>query len=153
MKKILLVLLVVMMGSYGCTKEVCKCNFEETQWKIVDYTITINMWTLVGEPDEIGSYYYYLDENVPELSQRVYDDGIIMCYYIYVDEFGDEVQTPLPFSAYDIVVDEDWEFPWSVHFSYDVTPGSIAFKIVFSDFYTGDWQPPARCKFRLVMIY
>ena len=152
MKK-LLILLIIVLGSYSCTKETCKCKKDDlTQWKIVDFAVTRSMWELVGIPNDIGSYYYYVAD-VPELTNRIYNDGLFMCYYLFIDDSGYNVQTPLPFTNYDIILEDDREFPWSVHFSFDVMPGSIAFKIVFSDFYTDDWNPPARCDFRLVMIY
>ena len=157
MKKLLLLLMIVALVGSGCTKEECRCNKHDLPiWKIVDYSIFRSEWELIGEAGEIGSYYYYVAD-VPELTQRVYDDGLFLCYYLFRDEHGIDVQTPLPFSAYyiDAWKDDygnDWETPWSEHFSYDVATGSIAFKLVYSNFYTGN-PPPARCDFRLVLLY
>ena len=129
---------------------------DPTYWKVIDFTVARRDWSLFSpgnEPNEIGSYYYYVFD-VPELSRAIFDDGAIICYFRYRDELGYTVQTPLPYTYYDIIVNQ-WgeEFPYSVQFSYDVTPGSIAFKLVFSDFYTDENEPPASCNFRLHLIY
>ena len=125
----------------------------ETKWWIRDFTIAKNDWRLAGNPNDIGSYFYCIYD-VSEITRDIYNDGAIIAYYRYVDDFGDEVQTVLPYTYYDIVVDDyDNEFPYCVQFSYDTTVGSIAFKLVFSDFYTKEYGPPASCKFRLVLIY
>ena len=126
---------------------------EVTYWKIIDFNIARSSWELIGDPDEIGSYFYYVAD-VDELTQAIFENGAIICYYRYRDDFGYDVQTPLPYTYYDIFVNQ-WgeEFPYSVQYSYDVMPGSIAFKVVFSDFYTGENKPPASCNFRLHLIY
>ena len=130
---------------------------KETKWWIRDFTVeNTNVkkdWKLAGSPNDIGSYFYCIFD-VPEITRDIYNDGAIIAYYRYVDDFGDEVQTVLPYTYYDIVVDNnDNEFPYSVQYSYDTTVGSIAFKVVFSDFFTKDYGPPPSCKFRLVLIY
>ena len=157
MKKLRGWLLMVMIGITACEGPMGPAgppgrDGTETLWWIKDFTVTSRMWELVGSPDEIGSYYRCIFD-VPDLTAAIYDDGGIICYYRYVDDFGDEVQTPLPYTYYDMVIENGVEFPYSVQFSYDVTPGSIAFKLVFSDFFTGEFGPPASCKFRLVMVY
>jgi len=150
MKKLLRLLMIVVVIGSGCNKD------DVPKLKNIEFSITRGMWELIGEPDEIGSYYYCIID-VPELTSNVCNKGLIQCYYCYVDDFGDEVQTPMPFTFYGMDVYEEsgyqWENPWSVHYSYDVTPGSIAFKIVFSDFLTANWTPPARCTFRLLLVY
>ena len=149
-------LLMVMIGMTACEGPMGPAgppgsDGAETLWWIKDFTVTGRMWELVGRPNDIGSYFRCVFD-VPDLTTAIYDDGGIFCHYRYVDDFGDEVQTPLPYTYYDMVVENGIEYPYSVQFSYDVTPGSIAFKLVYSDFYTGDY-PPASCKFRLVMVY
>ena len=124
----------------------------ETKWWIKDFTIAKSNWELVGNPNDIGSYFRCI-YNVPEITRDIYNDGAIIAYYRYVDDFGDEVQTVLPYTYYDIVVDNNNESPYCVQYSYDTTVGSIAFKLVFSDFYTREYGPPSSCKFRLVLIY
>ena len=158
MKKLLGWMIVMMMMFSACVGKVGPpgrdgLDGEVTYWKIIDFAVKSDDWLLKGDGDEIGSFYYYLFDNVHELSQDIYDNGLIVCYYRYRDEFGDNVQTVLPFTYYDIFVDQQGnEFPYSVQYTYDTTPGSIAFKVVFSDFYTLENKPPA-CSFRLHLIY
>ena len=164
MKKLLGCLLVVMMCFAACQGPIGPTgpmgppgkNADPTYWKVIDFTVARKDWKLYnvyGEQNEIGSYYYYVFD-VPELSTVIFDEGAIICYYRYRDEFGDIVQTPLPYTYYDIFVNQrNEEFPYSVQYSYDVMPGSIAFKVVFSDFFTDENEPPASCNFRLHLIY
>ncbi|MDR1673670.1 MAG: hypothetical protein LBS09_09475 [Bacteroidales bacterium] len=129
-------------------------------WHNIVLTIDNADWELAGGgSNEIGSYFRYVFD-VPELTADVYDEGIIVCYYELADDQGVVVSTPLPFTIYDIVTDDQKnEYPYSIHYSYDVTPGvgknpgTIAFKLTFSDFFTGDFGPPAICKFRLALVY
>ena len=160
MKRLLGCILMAMIGLAACEGPMGPAgrdgrdgiDGEVTYWKVIDYAIPRNAWELIGNPDDIGSYFYYVSD-VPELTQAIYNDGAIVCYYRYRDDFGDNVQTPLPYTYYDIIVEGGVEFPFSVQYSYDVMPGSIAFKVVFSDFCTAENKPPASCNFRLHLLY
>jgi hypothetical protein len=168
MKKLIGCLVMIMLAFAACEGPMGPAGRDgwdgkdgaETKWWIKDFTIVKEnpkkdewQWQLVGEPNDIGSYFYCICD-VPEITRDIYNDGAIIAYYRYVDDFGDEVQTVLPYTYYDIVVDNnDNEFPYCVQYSYDTTVASIAFKLVFSDFYTKEYGPPANCKFRLVLIY
>lgn len=129
-----------------------------TEWWFKDITITRNQWDIKGEPDQIGSYLTYVT-TVPELTEDIYYDGAIICYYRFINEDGIEVQTTLPHTVYGILDDGGYEVPYSEYYSFDVTPttrtetGTIALKITYSDFYTAEWIPPVSCTFRLVLIY
>jgi hypothetical protein len=118
------------------------------------YTISLSVeqWQLAGERNQIGSYYYCLFNDIEQLTEYIYDEGLILCYYEYIDEFGDRVMSPLPFTLYNIEVIEGVEYPYAVQFSYDVTPGSIVLKLTYSDFLTSA-QPPQPCLFKLVLVY
>ena len=158
MKNLFRCLLIAIVGFTACQGPAGRDGLpgkdaEPTKWWIKDFTIAEKTWELVGVPNDIGSYFRCVF-NVPEITRAIYDDGAIICYYRYKDEFGDDVQTVLPYTYYDINVNNyGEEFPYSVQFSYDTMPGSIAFKLVFSDFYTKDFGPPPTCKFRLVLVY
>ena len=157
MKKLRSWLLIVMIGITACEGPMGPQgppgrDAAETQWWLLDFTVTRQMWELIGDPNDIGSFYRCVFD-VPDLSTAIYNDGGIFCNYRYKDDFGDDVQTPLPFTYYDIDIRDGVEFPFAVQISYDVTPGSVAFKLVFSDFYTGDFDPPALCKFRMNLVY
>ena len=156
MKKLLGLLLVVLVlsaceGKVGPPGPPGK-DGEFTYWKIIDFTIVQKDWELIRNPDEIGSYYYYVYD-VSEITKAIYENGLIVCYFRYMDDFGVNVQSILPHTYYDILVsDKGIGFPYSVQYSYDVTPGSIAFKVVFSDFLTAENFPPKTCNFRLHLM-
>jgi hypothetical protein len=114
--------------------------------------IEVSNWQLQGAMNEIGSYYYCLVKNIVELREDIYRDGLILCYYEFIDDAGDHVMAPLPYTVYDINVNNGVETPYEMHFSYDVTPGSILLKLTYSDFMT-QWTPPSPCRFKLVLIY
>ena len=158
MKNIFGLLLVVMLGVVACEGPMGPPglpgeNAIPTEWAICDFEIIKYDWELIGRPNEIGSFYYYVFD-VPEITPLIFDDGAVICYYQYRDDFGKNVQTPLPFTYYNISIDDYGnESPFAVQISYDVLPGSIAFKLVFSDFYTGVFEPPSICKFKLTLIY
>ncbi len=130
-------------------------------WKNIDFTITRDMWQLVGDVDEIGSYYSRVFD-IPELTEAIYFDGGVLAYYRYTNNRGIEVQTPLPFTWYNIYLKEGVEQPYSVQFSYDVTPtvtgsggfpGTIEFKVTFSDFVTDRTTLPEYSDFRLTLLF
>ena len=163
MKKLLVCILVAMtLVSSACRGKVGPPgkngkDGEVTYWKIIDFTIKGGVnggdWELINGPDQIGSYYRYIFD-VPEITEEIYENGLIIAYYRYVDDHGDKVQSILPYTYYDIDVDGDGnEHPYSVQYSYDVMPGSIAFKLVFSDFYTAENGPPSLCLFRLQLLH
>ncbi|MDR1865432.1 MAG: hypothetical protein LBR08_07660 [Bacteroidales bacterium] len=127
-------------------------------WHNITFTVHRDDWQLVGGENQIGSYYWSLWDDVPQLTDAIYREGAVICYYEFADDQGEKVLTTLPYTYYDMdIVEEEGgketEYPFSVHYSYDVTPGSIAFKLTFSDFYTGAFRPPPECTFKLVLVY
>lgn len=130
-----------------------------TQWTSVEFIVNENQWQLAGKADEIGSYYYCVYE-APEITQAIYDDGLITCNYRYTDDTGTNVQTTLPYTEYfmDVDIVNSKEHPFSMQISYNTTPtarftGTVEFRITFSDFYTKDKRPPASCYFKLILVY
>jgi hypothetical protein len=114
--------------------------------------LDVTEWQLSGEKNQIGSYYYCLFTDIGALDEAMYQEGLVLCYYEYTDKYGDLVMTPLPHTVYDIAVNEGVDHPYAIHFSYDVTPGSILLKLTYSDFLT-EWTPPHPCRFKLVLVY
>lgn len=153
MKNILCLLLIVTLGFTACHDDP-----PGVMWISQDFTITKSMWRLEGRPDDIGSYYVCIFD-VPELTQDIYYDGLISVYFRYIDGIGYEVMTPLPYTSYGMYIEGGFEFPYAVQYSYNVTPtvgsnpGTIAFILTFSDFFTGAYGPPETCKFRMTLTY
>ena len=162
MKRLLGFILMAMIGLSACEGPAGPPGRDghQTEWYYVDFKIKGTDWLLAGKGNEIGSYYYYVFD-APEITQAIYNDGLILCAYRYVDDTGVEVQSYLPYTEYFIETDQhgDNENPFAMYISFNVTPtvgrnnGTIEFRVTFSDFYTGKKGPPASCWFRLILVY
>ena len=166
MKKLLGYLVMVIMVFTACEGPPGRdgkdgANAKPTTWYIKNFEIKQNAWKLAGHEDQIGSYYYYIfDEK--EITEDIYYDGLVICSYLYTDDAGYDVQSILPFTVYDIEEFYDgisvFENRYAIHYSYSVThtvgnnPGTIEFRVTFSDFYTSN-KPPEVCTFKLTLVY
>ena len=152
MKKLFVFLMFLMLGFSGCGKEE-----DGLKIKSIDFVVRVGDWQDDAVDIDENLLYYYKFFQVPELTQKIFNSGLFKCYYIYENNEGFVVQTPLPFSFYNLEVIEDngevFFYTWSVSYSYDVSPGDIVFRIAFSDFFTDRSQLPSSCAFRLVLIY
>ncbi|MDR2037090.1 MAG: hypothetical protein LBQ60_04130 [Bacteroidales bacterium] len=165
MKKISYLLLILFLGITACEGPTGPMgpagppgdDAGATQWWNIPIEIDRNGWELVGNAGETGSYYIAIVD-IPELTEDIYFDGAIICYYRF-NEGNTEVLTTLPYTYYDIIDDNGTESRVAVQYSYDVTPttkagnGTIALKLTFSDFQTGEFGPPEKAVFRLSLIY
>ena len=120
----------------------------DTNWAVREYVIKEKDWSLVGNVNQIGSY-YMCEFNESYLTDFVCYSGIV-CGYMYVD-VGSNVlaQSSLPYIIYDM--DDEGNQIWSTKFLYDFMPGSIAFYCHFNDFVTQ--FNPGNCKFRVTMLW
>ena len=122
---------------------------EGINWKVMDFTIKSNQWELVGDKDELGSYYMYLFEgnNAPEELRYVVDNmgEVSGCLVGSLD--GEEIFYPLPHENFFGSSDGEYESLWSETYKFDYPRSSIAFYVYYSDFYTA--TPPATCTFRM----
>ncbi len=148
MKNFICLLAIVILGFTAC--EGPEGPPGPVNIKTITYTVRDVDWKLVGGPDQIGSYYQYIFDE-PFLTSYVYDYGTFIGY-MFDNIDGSEVQTGLPYTIYDIEETSGGERPFSVQYMCDATPGTIAFKVVFSDFYTEQYAPPT-CNFRLMYIW
>ena len=151
MKKMFGILVMALIGLTACDKS-------HTEWSYVTFVVKHSDWELAGDIDEIGSYYYCVCD-VPEITQAIYDKGLIICSYRYTDDTGTNVQSILPYTEYFIDLDDYGnEFPYAMQISYNVTPtighrpGTIEFRVTFSDFWK-DSYPPSSCRFKLTLVY
>ena len=160
MKKLFGFLVMVMIGMTACEGPPGRdgVNAKPTDWKNVNFQIFLDDWMLQGEKNEIGSYYYYVFD-APEITENIYDNGLIICNYLYTDDVGYDVQSILPYTEYFIDTDNfGEESRFAMHFSYSVMPtvrkhlGTIEFRVTFSDFYTGEKGPPEECNFKLTLV-
>jgi len=102
-------------------------NSDEPNWKIID--IDINRWTLSDD----GTY-FYAQINVPELSNVVYTDGLVLAYHETIVNSNNYYKTPLPYTRYNV---ESNGYQWSEMLDFTYTPGRVTFYSNPSDFFTG----------------
>jgi hypothetical protein len=105
-------------------------------------------WRLVGNPNEIGSYYEYTFTGFP------YTDGIVSVYLYEYPGDPKERQLPLPLTDYIVEIFNDGsELHYSIQYSYEIAKnGVITLKVFRSDFMTGHFRP-VTLKFRVAIIY
>jgi hypothetical protein len=125
------------------------CTIEnQEKWYTDILEVNSRHWVLVGNLNEIGSYYEYIFDGFP------YSDGIVSVY-IY-ENFGttDELQIPLPYTYYGIdILDDGTEQHYSIQYSYDIAAdGTIALKVHISDYMTELFRPGTEY-FRVAIIY
>lgn len=122
-----------------------------TNWRVVNFTVKSTDWVLVGSADDYDSY-YMAEFDLPSLSTFIYEEGNVQGYmFINLDD-KTEVQTTLPYIAYyGQPVTTTTENLWTESYSFDFMPGSVAFYVRYSDFYTSN--RPGTCSFRVVMTW
>ena len=122
----------------------------QEQWYTEILEVKYEDWKLVGNYNEIGSYYEYVFNGFP------YVDGIINVY-MYVDyDTSKEIQIPLPYTEYRVeVLGNGDELHYSIQYSYDIAKdGTIAFKIYISNYMTASLERLLLTEhFRVAIIY
>lgn len=144
----------ILIAASSCTKEYYEEYYNdvyEESWHVKEFEILSNHWKLVGEPDQIGSYYEYIFDKVPlEVS---YYDGVVTAYIFFDYKSKNETQTPLPYTEYLIDATSGEEINYSVQYSYYVKAnGTIAFTAHVSDYYTSLFNPGTQY-FRLAIVW
>ena len=133
-------------------------NGIETLWSVEYYPVKEGDWMRVDFTEGniiVASYYESLWE-APQITEDHYYDGLIICYLLYLDEDGYDVQTVLPYTYYSV---DNSGVPYSVEYSFNVqptvdrTPGNIAFRLTPNDLRAWELSPPPSCLFRLALVY
>ncbi len=109
-------------------------------WRIMDFSIT--NWT------EVENEYFYAQFNFPELTNFIYNNGIVLPYI----EFDGAYQTPLPYTRYRQTTLGGELYYWEELIDYEYTEGEITFYLTPSDFDTAA-EDPAPAKIRVVLLY
>jgi len=125
MKKICFWVMVISLFS-ACTRDVTEVTQVVGPNIFTDnYTIGDNDW-IKGTDDKTGIY-YYCTFNVPELTQNVFNNGILQAFL-----YGRNIDTlcPLPYS--DFLVDDN-NNQWEEHFTVEFEKGAITFILKESD--------------------
>ncbi len=153
MKKILIFMCVLTMALTSCEGPMGPAGppgepGEKLNWKILNYTVYADHWQLVGEKDALNSFYIH-ELPLSELTNFIYEKGVVRGYRILTLDNGDKVQTPLPYIVPVGEQDGSNEKLWSEYYTFDFKPGLITFCAYYTDFYTAN-KPPT-CTFRIVM--
>jgi len=88
-----------------------------------NFTVKISDWH-IGTDDESGNYFYY-EFAEPNLTQTVYDFGVMIAYL----RMNDGNLTPLPFNDYW----KEGEYMWTEQVTVEFRPGYVTFILKYSD--------------------
>lgn len=112
----------------------------------VSFPITIyaNDWRWDAEH---GNYFYVFD-NISELTPYVMEYGFYHTYYSWVDRDNQLVQETLPTTVYNM---ENDGYQWEYTTTCDYSPYTIVFYVRYSDFERGEL--PATMDFRFVAVW
>lgn len=145
-------LIIALLTISSCTTDEYYNDVYEETWHVEDLTVLGSHWNLVGNPNDIGSYYEYVFDGVPlDVS---YYQGVVTAYMYFGYKTPNEIQTPLPYTEYKHYINGDGEDAYySIQYSYDVKAnGTISFKIYVSDYFTGDFTPSTQ-DFRIAIVW
>ncbi len=124
-------------------------------WKILDLEVT--EWTYSGD---LSNNYFYADFNVPEITQTVYDLGMVQCYVEYNSGTEGRTQQLLPYTRHNEieVAQTDSTTQWLFYtetIDYDYGIGTVRVYYTQSDFnYELDTAfVPSAMRFRLVLLW
>ncbi len=116
---------------------------ESVYWDIQTITVNANEWVRYTDENGLNTY-YMCEKSFPALTNYVYEYGNTSGY-MFVYYGNTEVQVPLPYTIpYENLAGDQW----TEIYSFDFTPGSIAFYVHYSDF--ADIAPPTQV-FRIVL--
>jgi hypothetical protein len=75
-----------------------------------------------------------------EITEEFYDKALFLVYYEYTDSNGDKVMCYLPYIGFDAASGLSYTY------TFDITPGTIAFKLMVEDFKTDVVVPPTEAR-------
>lgn len=125
------------------------------QWKVVFVTVNANDWDWVPNQDKDYKGYYSATANLPELTERIFDEGLVAAYYL-PDNF---TKSSLPYvQTFDYEYEEGGIFydgTYTEHISCDFTldnPSYVTFIIEASNRERFDASLQKR-EFQIVLIW
>ncbi|MBK5721300.1 hypothetical protein JGH11_10495 [Dysgonomonas sp. Marseille-P4677] len=153
MKKVLLFILTIFvfiacegpMGMQGPTGPQGEPGYG-TNWYTTAITIDKSEWKLMGNPNELNSY-YYVDKPFKELTRAIFDNGSVIAYI----ETAEGVKNGMPMVLHKAEEDELGEFFWTQTYDFDFYPNGISFYLTYSDFSTK--IKPDSETFHIVLIW
>lgn len=98
--------------------------------------------------EPLGNGRYQCVFNVPKLTNFIYNEGIVQVSYMQDMDMPNEIQIGLPhiLFKYDPIKRSEY----TLTYTFDTTPSSIAFNAAYSDF--EDAVPPV-CTFKVTMLW
>ena len=113
-------------------------------WRNITFTVKSEDWQLIGEGN---NQYYFYEFPWEELTENVYENGVVMGYLFTV--VGDvETMTPLPYVMHR---QDNQGYQWTETYTYDFNPGYVAFYATYSDFKVQ--ERPATMDFRVSILW
>lgn len=121
---------------------------EGTKAYTQEFTILPHHWQLVGNPNELNSF-FVATKQFDRLTQDVYESGSVIAYV----ENHDGVKNGMPFVWHKGGLN-DWneEILWTETYDFDFTVGEVRFYLTYSDFST-DITPDEIKTFHIVLLW
>ncbi len=120
-------------------------------WQIIDLEVT--KWDYSNTPN---NNYFFANFDVPELTQTIYDNGLVQCYVEYNSDTEGRTQQLLPFVRHkeEQTSDTTWTF-YTETIDYEYGIGGVSLYYTMSDF---DYEidpafEPSAMRFRLVLLW
>ncbi|MFV0332302.1 MAG: hypothetical protein ACK5KL_21135 [Dysgonomonas sp.] len=137
------------MGLTGCGDDITEQYFVGTQMHTISFDVTKNQWKW---NENIGRYECFI--NLPELTQKIYNDGSMDSYVFVEPRTTAEVQNPLPFvHTYMAEYDDGTVRPYTETISSDFLVGEIGLYIQSSDLAEDDYVLPEKYEFKVVLAW
>lgn len=145
------VFLLLFLG-YGCSDDSLSDrdiqrmidNSLDGQWKVVNVKINGGDW---GWEENNVEGYHFVDVELPELTDRIFDEGAVIGYY----KFNNDTKTALPYVK--TIIGNDG-VPFTETYSCDFmlgNPSKARFYLESSDI--GRYDNPPSAEFQIVLIY
>ena len=101
-------------------------HYDGTWVFVKEYEIGSGEYRWTFDPDES---LFYCDVYIKDLTQEIYDEGMIACYYIY-DVDGRQVDSPLPFTEFRM----NGGYQYSYQYTCEISPYRVTFILKDSDY-------------------
>ena len=95
--------------------------------------------------DKVGDL-FYCDVRIPELTNQIYNEGMLAGYFVYYPVGNTQVNSPLPYSDFYM---DDRGNQWSYQYTCEFSRGSVTF--IFRDSNFAILSPPP-CTFVIKMM-
>ncbi|MDR0799141.1 MAG: hypothetical protein LBN18_05230 [Dysgonamonadaceae bacterium] len=130
MRKFVFLALTAVIFS-ACTKEYTTEEHYDVNSYTHKYTVTAQDWKTYS--DQTGNY-YYCDIAEPKLTEKVFNDGVMVGYFYYALN-GISIMTQLPFSDFFNIKDSQGNltYKWEEQATVEFNPGHVVFVMKFDD--------------------